>query len=92
MKKPTKPNNQQFELIAQNLLFLAIHKYDKQKNICQHLFKTLREVNSKGIVNRQKDGLLLLNEAILKRDPSLVNDILNLNPNATYKDHAGTSG
>lgn len=92
MKKPAKQNNQQYERIALTLLFQAVNKYDKQKGICQQLFKTLGDSSTKRFVNQQKEGHLLLNEAILKRDPSLVNEILNLNPNATFKDITGTFG
>lgn len=93
MKKPAKIGSHAYERIVQTLLFQAINRYDKQKPICQTLFKLLGENGSKGVVNRIKDGLLFINEAISKNDPGLVQEILyNLQPNVNLRDQSGTLG
>lgn len=79
----------QFERIMLTVMFQMLSKYNKQKEACYQVIKGLQEANLLNLVNKPKDGQLLLNEAILRKEVPLVRELLNLNPDVYLKDQNG---
>jgi hypothetical protein len=80
----------QLEKIMQSILFHMINKYHKQKDTCYHVFKALGEASMTSIINKARDGQLLLNEAITRKDSALIKELLTLSPDIHLKDDDGT--
>lgn len=79
----------QFERIMQAIMFQMLSKYSKQKEACYQVIKGLQEANLIGLVNKPKDGQLLVNEAIVRKEVPLVRELLTLNPDIYQKDQNG---
>lgn len=86
----TKGWTHQIEKVMQTVLFKIPGRFNKQRDACYLVFKGLNEAKMSSILNKQKDGQLLLNEAILKRDVSLVKELFHQFTLDLYqKDQAG---
>lgn len=79
----------QVERIMQSILFQMINRFNKQKETCLQVLKALSEAGMTAIINKPKDGQILLNEAIVRKDLGLVKELLHFGPELNAKDQNG---
>jgi len=88
-KRPQKETPGGSDRVFTTLLFGAINKYDKKKDISQYVLRMLQDKNLRGVVDKARGELLPLNEAIKLKEVSLVQDVLALGPNPSLQEKSG---